>query len=295
MSDVFLFWSVIGALLILTVTVLVVPLMQRRQPEPVHTYDLTVYKDQLAAVERDLKYGLLTAELAEGSRIEIQRRILRAAKSIPMRETIGTSTAAKAWLAIVIGVAVSTGAVGLYLRLGVPGLPEQPAAELTAMAQDVGRLVDELARRMEANPKRVEGWVLLARLQRQLGRYTAAARSFRMAVEQGVEDFDTLASYGEMVVMSRGGQVLPEAREAFRRAYRAGPSDPRAAFYLGLAALQEGDSPRAIAIWRGLEAHTSPGTPWLDTLHNHIAAASEQAGLFPSAIAPLPPVSDASP
>ncbi|KAF0118863.1 MAG: cytochrome c-type bioproteinis protein CcmH [Rhodospirillaceae bacterium] len=282
-----MFWGAAGVLLVLTVAVLVTPLMGRRCRPLVSTHDLAVYKDQLAEVERDVARGLLTAEQAAGTRIEIQRRMLRVSEAPPVLKA--AASGGHRWLAGVVGVFVPVGTIGLYLTLGAPNLPDQPVAVGGAEARNVEHLVDELTRRMEANPERVEGWLLLARSQQQLERYALAARSFRMAIERGADGGDILASYGEMLVQSRNGQVPPEAAEAFHRAFRADPKDPRAAFYLGLAAWQGGDSRRALALWRGLEERSPPQAPWLETLHRHMTAVVEQAGLNPTAIAPLTP------
>ncbi len=276
-------------LLVLTVTVLVISLVRRQSPGKEGNHALAIYRDQLAEIERDVSRGLLTVEQAEGTRIEIQRRLLRAAADSTARDSMIRVGRGSFGAVALVGVGVPVGAVGLYLLLGSPALPDQTVAVVATQVQAVEHLVDELARHMEATPERIEGWLLLARSQRQIGRYAAAAQSFRMAIEQGAEDFDTLASYGEMLVRSRGGQVPPKAEEIFHRAYRAEPNDPRAAFYLGMVAWQAGDSRRAIALWRGLEARSLPEAPWLDTLHSYMATVAEQANLDPTAIAPLSP------
>lgn len=278
-------------MLVLTVIALVVPLTRRKTSEPTRSCKLIVYKNQLAEIKRDIQLDLLTVDQAESIQVEVQRRILQTADFATTHSAVETTPTDVRRLAIIIGVVLPIVAVFLYLGLGAPDLPDRPAAEIITTVQDIERIVDELAQHMETNPDKVEGWILLARSQQQLGRYAAAARSFRMAIEGGVEDFDTIASYGEMVVASRGGQVVPEAREAFVQAYRVEPRDPRATFYLGLAALQEGDSSRAIAIWRELEENAPLEAPWLDTLHNYITTTAKQANLVPSAIIPLPPVS----
>ena len=56
---------------------LLLPLLARQhKPRSREAYNLAVYRDQLAEIERDLARGLLTAEQAEAARAEIGRRIL---------------------------------------------------------------------------------------------------------------------------------------------------------------------------------------------------------------------------
>ena len=61
----------------LAVGLLLLPLLARqREPRSRDAYNLAVYRDQLAEIDRDLARGLLTAEQAETARAEIGRRIL---------------------------------------------------------------------------------------------------------------------------------------------------------------------------------------------------------------------------
>ena len=61
----------------LAVGLLLLPLLARQhQPRSREAYNLAVYRDQLAEIDRDLARGLLTAEQAETARAEIGRRIL---------------------------------------------------------------------------------------------------------------------------------------------------------------------------------------------------------------------------
>ncbi|HYU12500.1 MAG TPA: c-type cytochrome biogenesis protein CcmI, partial [Stellaceae bacterium] len=64
-------------LTMLALAMLLVPLLLRRQRDASReAYNLAVYRDQLAEIDRDLARGLLNAEQAEAARAEIGRRIL---------------------------------------------------------------------------------------------------------------------------------------------------------------------------------------------------------------------------
>ena len=61
----------------LTLAMLLVPLLLRRGgPASRDAYNLAVYRDQLAEVERDVARGLIAGDQAEAARTEISRRIL---------------------------------------------------------------------------------------------------------------------------------------------------------------------------------------------------------------------------
>ncbi len=292
--EILFFWVTVSILLGITITILVLPLIRQweihsNMKRPRGVYNFPVYRYQLLEIESDFQSGLLTEESADRRKTEIQRRMLQSDDSFTKKNIYNiklNTHRAKLIQSLLLSLVMAVGAVGLYLNRGAPGLPDRPAStELATMVQkNAERLSDELAKYMEQNPEKVEGWILLARFQRQLGVYAGAARSFHMAIKRGIKDTDTLASYGEMLVAERGGQVPSEACTLFRLAHhhnhaKAANDDPRAAFYIGLAAFQDGDSHCAISIWRGLELHAPPGAPWLDMLRTHIVSATAQAKL----------------
>ena len=61
----------------LALAILLVPLLMRRHAAASReSYNLAVYRDQLAEIDRDAARGLLNAEQAEAAHAEIGRRIL---------------------------------------------------------------------------------------------------------------------------------------------------------------------------------------------------------------------------
>lgn len=303
MSTVIQFWVLAGILLSLTLFILVGSLRTKRkfsQEEEQKDYRASFHKRRLLEVDNDIRTGLLELEQAEDIRLEIQHHMLRItcpnylSEDSSIKASVDSShrdRKTRLLYVTLIFTILPVGTISFYLNLGSPSLPDQTAASTLIERKEIEQVVETLAQHMEKNPEKIDGWLLLARSQRKLGQYVAAARSFHMAIERGASDCDTFASYGEMVVRNFGGQRVPaEAQEAFRRAYLTEPDDPRAAFYLGLAASQEGDPRRAVAIWKELEAKSPQDAPWLDILRRHIDLTAEQADLIPSAITPISPV-----
>ncbi len=69
-----------GALSALAIGLLLWPLLRRpAETVPRQTYDLGVYRDQLAEVAREAAEGRLGTEQAAAARAEIERRLLAAA------------------------------------------------------------------------------------------------------------------------------------------------------------------------------------------------------------------------
>ena len=256
------------------------------------SYDLAIYKDQLAEVDRDVERGLLTAAAADAARIEVQRRMLAVADSDSGTgggTGKGIGRGARWALIAVLAVAVPLVSLGLYATLGRPDLADQPFADRTAENRQMETLVDRLAKRMEAAPNDAKGWVLLGRSNSMIGRHAQAVEAFRQAIAHGGADADTLALYGEALTMANDGKVTDPARAAFRSAYRLAPTSPGPLLYLGVAAAQDGDARRALLILRSLERISPPDAAWLVDLREQVKALADESGPEAAAIAPDAP------
>src|SRR5690242_9378265 len=105
---------------------LLLPLLVRRSsPTSRDTYNLAVYRDQLAEIERDLARGVLTADEAESARVEIARRIL----ALNPEEAAADASATPLAVATIAILLLPVAAWMLYWQLGSPALPDQPFAE----------------------------------------------------------------------------------------------------------------------------------------------------------------------
>ncbi|HXO03308.1 MAG TPA: c-type cytochrome biogenesis protein CcmI, partial [Stellaceae bacterium] len=109
----------------LAVALLLAPLILRgRMSQARDAYNLAVYRDQLAEIERDVERGIIAPAEAEAAKSEIGRRILAL--------TPATAPAASSSVPLV----VATGAIVvlpfaawlLYWDLGSPSLADQPLA-----------------------------------------------------------------------------------------------------------------------------------------------------------------------
>ena len=117
-------WIIFILMTAAVLAIMLVPLLGTRPIAQARVvYDMVVYKDQLAEVDRDLERGVLSPDQAGTARTEIQRRMLAAAgeaqaagktKAVPTRRI----TAA----AIAILVTVPGVGFGLYSLLGSPTL-----------------------------------------------------------------------------------------------------------------------------------------------------------------------------
>jgi cytochrome c-type biogenesis protein CcmH len=285
-------WIALG-LSLLVAGVLAWPVIRRGQPaESRAAYDLTVFQDQLKEVDRDLARGVLTAAEGDAARLEIQRRILAVGRA--PAEKINTGTNRSRWVGIATtGILVPLIALGAYLQVGTPD-PEQ--AQLAAIDSEAGisqtdmdALVDRLAARVAGDPENPEGFALLGRTYRELGRFAEAADAFKRLVELQ-PNAEAYSSLGEALSAAQNGQVTEEAHAAMMSALAIDRTDARARFYLGLEQAGKSNPQGAIAIWRDLTANAPSDAPWVDMVRQQMAAVAQDAGIAPMSVEPKHPL-----
>lgn len=287
-------WILFSAVMVVVLLLLVVPLLRRQTAAPARiAYDIVVYRDQLAEVERDVERGLLNESQAEAARTEILRRMLVAedaeleAPQPEYRLAGGRRLRLATALAILVGLPL--GSFGLYGMLGAPWLPAQPYASRQADPDlKMTEMAENLAAELKTKPE-ADGFATLAETYFALRRYEEAATAFRRAIGLGQIDAQMLASLGESITLQNNGDVVPDARTAFQQALTLDRQDPRARFYLGLGKAQIGHFAEAVSIWRDLEKDSPGDAPWLAMLKEHIAAYAKQGGFDPTSIKPIPP------
>ncbi len=248
-------------------------------------YDLAVYRAQLAELEADRGRGLLPEAQRAGARLEIQRRMLEAAKAAAIAPA--DSRTARRMAAFVVAVLLPLTAGLLYAALGHPSLPDRPYTD--RLEHDPAVILADAAQKMEtalsAKPSR-DGYRRLSELYLQMQDFPRAAAAITRAIALGADDAADWATLGQVTVLGAGGAVGPPARAAFARALLLAPYEPRARFYAGLAAAQDGHLTTAVAIWRDLERDSKADAPWLATLRAEIAAAGKAGHFDPAGIPP---------
>ena len=116
-----------------TVAALLVPLLRRQivRRDRLQS-DAAVYRDQLAEVERERERGALPAAEADAARTEIERRLLAAADRD--RAEPEASASWHRFLVPALCLLIPLFALGLYLRIGQPGVPAAPFVARSAPA-----------------------------------------------------------------------------------------------------------------------------------------------------------------
>jgi cytochrome c-type biogenesis protein CcmH len=246
--------------------------------------EVAVYKDQLAEIERDLAAGLIAAPEAEAARVEISRRLLAAAGSEPASEP--TSSLKWRRAAAVLALAgLPLIAIGVYMPLGSPRLQDFPLAQRERGAGSgmaLENLVVQVEQHLEKNPTDGRGWNVLAPVLVRLGRFDDAVRAYRNSLTYNGESSERRADLGEAIAAAAGGVVTAEAKTEFERARGLNADDPKANYFLGLAAEQDGRKDDAANIWRALLAKAPADAPWRPLVQTSLARVGGGGATMPA-------------
>ena len=237
--------------------------------------DVVIYRDQLHEIERDRASGTIGTAEADAARVEVSRRLLAAADAqAPPAADPALRLRHRRWTAVAAFVVIPLGAICVYLVLGSPNLPGQPLAQRFAAPADANSVAGLIARvetHLERNPDDGRGWDVVAPIYMRLGRFDDAIRAYRSALKLEGETADRQASLGEALAGAAGGVITTDAKGAFERALVLDKSNPRAQFYLGLAAEQDGRASEAVDRWQSLIAHAPADAPWLAYVREALA------------------------
>jgi cytochrome c-type biogenesis protein CcmH len=256
-------WFVFALMTVAAIFAVLWPL-SRSASAPAGGSEAVVYRDQLAEIDRDVSAGLIGVSEAKAARVEIGRRLLAAADGqldLPARSNLGLRRAS----AIVALVGLPTAAVTLYLALGSPRLGDFPLASRMRTAdvnQPLDNMVAQVEAHLEKNPTDGRGWTVLAPVLARLGRNDDAVRAYRNSITYAGDSAERRADLGEALAIAAGGVVTAEAKAEFERALAQSADEPRANYYLGLAAEQDGRRTDAATIWRTMLAKAPADAPW---------------------------------
>lgn len=327
------FWIPVGLATVITLIWTLYPLLKREKDVPAarSSYDMHVFKDQLAEIESDEQRGVITEAEAQRVRVEVSRRLLAAAKATEAEAPPPNAPKSATYgLAALLVVAVSFGGLGLYRSWGAEGMPDLPLtqniaqqaavqndrptqteAEAFVLAQraetagmpnfealaqsgeDVA-LLAQLAEVLKDRPDDLEGHRILTRNLAAAGRFIeahAAEDQVLRILGDAVTPEDQL-EHAELMILAAEGYVSPDSISALNVVMSAMPDNPRARYYAGMA-LAQYDQPReAYIMWNQLLQEGPEDAPWIPTIRAVIDDLARQAGVAAQQ-APLAGPSDA--
>lgn len=160
--------------------------------------------------------------------------------------------------------AVGLLALGMYLVIGRPELPDAPFAERLAeiKARDAGTYDGEewiavLSDAAKANPNDAGPMFMIGQVYLASRRPDLAARAFDAALRRDPLLTPALLGLGRSLMAIDEGRISPEALAAFQQAAALDDADPTPWLYQALAAMEANDGAGARRLWG--EAHRRMG------------------------------------
>ena len=138
--------------------------------------------------------------------------------------------------------------------------PTQTAAPPQMTPEKINEMVASLAAKLKANPDDIQGWLMLARSYKSMGRYDEAVEAFAKTEKAINDDPDQLASYAETIAMANGKGFSGKAVQLVERALKVDPKHGHSLFLAGAAAMEAGQNKKGIAYWEALLPQVEPGS-----------------------------------
>lgn len=311
-EDFMTFFWITSAGIAISVAILIALALRaprRGVTKPAAAYDLKVYRDQLREVDKDLARGVVDPADADRVRAEISRRILAADAAM---QTDVVQADAKKGAPVLVGallaIALVGGSLWTYLNLGAPGYgdlslkdriemaeearenrPSQQLAEDSLppyiappnVSPDYVALVEQLRQTVQERPNDLQGHVLLAQNEANLGNFRDAARVQAKVISLSGEDatVEDFTNYADMLVIAAGGYVSPEAEDVLTQALSRDATNGTARYYMGLMLAQTGRPDSAFRIWDQLLREGPEEAPWIQPILAQIEDLSFRAGV----------------
>lgn len=276
---------VIGATLMVlaTLALLLLPFFRLPKNRDLSHQELNaaIYRDQFAELERDRAEGALSQDDYIQARAELQRRLIEDSHTATVGVTAagGGSATAPASRAVPTALAISLPlvAVLLYLMLGSPaGLKPPPPAEQQLSTHDIERMVSGLAAKLEKEPENLQGWAILARSYRQMGRMPDAVRAYERVVSQNGGGADLYVEYADTLAGVSG--FNSKVRALIDKALQLEPNHQIGLWLRGTAAYQSQQYAKAIADWETLLKLMPPDSEDANVLRANIAETKGRLG-----------------
>ena len=279
-----MFISLATLMIVAAAFLLAIPLLRR--PKSMVTgadrgaTNIAIFRDQLAELAHEHQEGSLTDADFEQAKSELQRRLL---EDVRPEAEAGQEAPPSRKTALALILLLPLLSLGGYSLLGNPRALDpvntQPQERVTA-AQVEG-MVAKLAQKLKDNPADTQGWIMLARSYKTLGRFAEAADAYGHATEAVDKDPALLTDYADLLAQLNDGSMRGKPGELVKRALKLDPNDAQALMLAGVAAAEIRDFSGAITYWTRLLPMLEPGSEDAAMVEDAIArvrSASEMQG-----------------
>jgi cytochrome c-type biogenesis protein CcmH len=262
------FW-VISGIFIVTALLFIIPTLLRNRDIQLENLEhdavnITVYRDQIAELDRDLENDILTQEQYEKSKQELQQRMLQDVSEKEKMIIKKNKKIHNIALSTIITLTLPLAAVFLYLVIGDTRglLPQAQLANATQMNRggsdtpaghdNFSSVLENLIQRLNQNPEDIDGWIMLGRTYAIMERYAEASNTYAKLVELVPNNPQILSDYADVLAMKNQGTLAGKPTELIHEALRIDPQYPKALALAGTAEFEQEKYDQAAAHWEKL-------------------------------------------
>lgn len=237
---------------------------------------MAAYRDQRAQLDAELAAGTLTPEQHAQGVAELQARVIDEVGEVTDETPVQDAPQSKAFIGAVAAL-IPVGALALYAALGSPSALN-PDAQVAgggdaphAMSQEqMESMVQALADKLQKNPNDANGWHMLARSYVVFQRLPEAAQAYDRAYKLNPTDPNMLADYADVLAMVNGRSLEGRPEELVKEALKLDPQHQKSLSLVGTAAFNRGDFAGAANWWTKLLGTVPAGSPQAQSVQANI-------------------------
>jgi len=295
-----LFWVIAFILLAATLAMLLLPLLRRSAAAEApadRSAATAVFRDHKRQIDDDFAAQRISEAERDAAVADLTARFGQELQQDAPAPSSGSQR--PRWIAaLVLAACVPVVAGVLYFSLGNPSaITETGAAHGGDQAMNDPQtvaMVDKLATRMQENPDDGEGWALLGRSYRALGRFDASAMAYSEASRRLAPSAALYSDWAEAVAQAQGKSLVGQPSELLDRALKLDPTYPKALALAGSAAMERNDPATAIVMWKRLRAALPADSPDIAQVDSVLAQIGEAPSAASAVSAPAPGTATAS-
>lgn len=237
--------------------------------------NLEIYRDQIAEMDADLRNGLLTPELHEQGKRELQARLLDEVH-VAEQQAVPAQRHPLKLLTIAIALLLPLASIGLYFQLGnlnafLPQVAHGNSFGGVARTEAGLKVLEEKAAQ---SPNEPEVLLMLARSYVELGRYADGAKTYESLTKLISDEAMLWADYADALAMAHS-TLLGAPTKLLDRALLLDPNHAKTLALSGSAAMERGDYAAAIGHWEKLLKQIPAGSEDIKMIEEGIRQAKQ--------------------
>jgi cytochrome c-type biogenesis protein CcmH len=283
------FIGIAAFMTLLVVAWMAYPLLRPKNASGVSSerINIDIHRDQLKALEIDLARGVISQQDFEATRDELQLRLLDDTESYePSAAKPGTSFWTARRTSLAISASIPVVALAMYMQLGAPQAIN-PVAVVKGEDKPMQQMIVSLAAKLKADPNNPEGWAMLARSYKVMGKINEAEMAFVNAGDLVFQHADLMLEYADILAV-RANTIEGKPLELVNKALAMNPMHPMGLMMSAVAAFRRSDYKLAIVQWEKLLTQLDPNSPDAQQINADLAEARNKAGLPAAAQSSLP-------